>query len=218
MSQYAYGSIPDSEQDNAAIGSHQGQAQDPSELIHEGCFPEVRHRIGKVLESKRAHMVIVGLTILDITLVILQIGASLLHLDETSKELWVLKLFEHLSLAIVSFFVLEILLKLFTFGPKYFWKSTHHGIFHLIDAIIIFVSFFLEVFVKSTEALELGSLLIIFRLWRIVKLTGTVALEVNEHDTYKIKKLEDRVKQLEQELEESQSEVTRLRQLTQDQV
>ncbi|KAG0258154.1 hypothetical protein DFQ27_004787 [Actinomortierella ambigua] len=215
MSQYAYGSIPDSEPAEVADGD---QPQHPSELIEEGCFPEARHRIGKVLESKRAHMAILGLTVFDILLVILQIGASLLHLDETKEELWVLKLFEHLSLAIVSFFVLEILLKLFTFGPKYFWKGTHHGILHLIDAVIIFISFFLEVFVKSTEALELGSLLIIFRLWRIVKLTGTVAIEVNEQDGYKIKDLQLRVRQLEQQLEESQAEVTRLRQFTQDQV
>ncbi|KAG0237413.1 hypothetical protein BGW42_000989 [Actinomortierella wolfii] len=219
MSQHTYGSIPTSEGEAEAT-TLVHRDQDPSELIHDdadSCCPGLRHRLAEILESKCAHMVIVALTIIDILLVMLQIGASLLHLDETNEEVWYLELFEHISLAIVSIFMAEILLKLFTFGPKYFWKGTRLGMLHLADAIIITLSFFLEVFLKNVEARELGSLLIVFRLWRVIKLTGTVAIEVNEQDNLKIKKLEERIKELEQELAESQAQVTRLRQYTEDQ-
>lgn len=139
----------------------------------------------------------------------LQIGASLLHLDETEHEHWILALFGHLSLAIISIFMFEILLKIFAFGPGYFWIGTPHWILHLVDAIIILTSFLLEIFLKGAEQ-ELSSLLIVFRLWRVVKLTGTVAIEVSEHDQAHVALLEGRVKELEQELEESYLKIQRL--------
>ncbi|KAF9185283.1 hypothetical protein BGZ51_002758 [Haplosporangium sp. Z 767] len=176
---------------------------------HESRFERIRHRLGEILETKRAHVVVLLLTLLDIILVMLQIGASLLHLDETEEETWVIALLGHLSLAIVSVFVLEILLRLFAFGPRYFWKPTPHGYLHLIDAVIILTSFLLEVFLKGAGQ-ELSSLLIIFRLWRVLKLTGTVALEVTEHDQIKVAALQARIRSLETELNEYKLKVQRL--------
>ncbi|KAF9144926.1 hypothetical protein BGX30_011010 [Mortierella sp. GBA39] len=178
-------------------------------LADASCIKRARHRIGKSIESKAAHITILVLTLCDIILVMLQIGASLLHLDETEHEHWVLAVFEHLSLAIVSVFMFEILLKIFAFGPRYFWIGTPHWILHLVDAIIILTSFLLEIFLKGVEQ-ELSSLLIVFRLWRVIKLTGTVAIEVSEHDQAHVALLEGRVKELEQELEECYIKVQRL--------
>ncbi|KAG0283068.1 hypothetical protein BGZ96_012554 [Linnemannia gamsii] len=187
-----------------------GHDEDEKEfLAHASCVKRTRRRIGKAIESKAAHITILILTLFDIILVMLQIGASLLHLDETEHEHWVLTLFEHLSLAIVSVFMLEILLKIFAFGPRYFWIGTPHWILHLVDAIIIITSFMLEIFLKGAEQ-ELSSLLIVFRLWRVVKLTGSVAIEVSEHDQAHVALLEERVKLLEQELEESHLKIQRL--------
>ncbi|KAF9096121.1 hypothetical protein BGX29_003181 [Mortierella sp. GBA35] len=165
--------------------------------------------IGKAIESKAAHITILALTLCDIILVMLQIGASLLHLDETEHEHWILELFGHLSLAIISVFMIEILLKLFAFGPRYFWRGTPHWILHLVDAFIILISFLLEIFLKGAEQ-ELSGLLIVFRLWRVIKLTGTVAIEVSEHDQAHVALLETRVHELEQELEECHIKIQRL--------
>jgi hypothetical protein len=187
-----------------------GNGEDAEEVLaNASCIKRTRYRIGKAMECKAAHIAILVLTLCDIILVMLQIGASLLHLDETEHEHWVLALFEHLSLAIVSVFMLEILLKIFAFGPRYFWIGTPHWILHLVDAIIILTSFLLEIFLKGAEQ-ELSSLLIVFRLWRVVKLTGTVAIEVSEHDQAHVALLEERVKLLEQELEESHLKVQSL--------
>ncbi|KAG0263896.1 hypothetical protein BG011_007850 [Mortierella polycephala] len=176
---------------------------------HESRLTRIRHRLGEVLETKRAHVVVLLFTLIDIVLVMLQIGASLLHLDETEEETWFIALFGHLSLAIVSAFMVEVLLRLFAFGPRYFWRPTPHGFLHLIDAVIILTSFLLEVFLKGAGQ-ELSSLLIIFRLWRVLKLTGTVALEVTEHDHIKIAALEAKVRSQERELEEYRLKVQRL--------
>ncbi|KAF9126400.1 hypothetical protein BGW39_006670 [Mortierella sp. 14UC] len=185
------------------------QEEEEHFLANASRFKRIRFRIGKAIESKAAHIAILVLTLCDIILVMLQIGASLLHLDETEHEHWVMTLFEHLSLAIISVFMLEILLKVFVFGPRYFWIGTRHWILHLVDAAIIVTSFLLEIFLKGAQQ-ELSSLLIVFRLWRVIKLTGTVAVEVSEHDQAHVALLEERVRLLEQELEESRLKIQRL--------
>ncbi|KAF9147377.1 hypothetical protein BG015_011006 [Linnemannia schmuckeri] len=205
MSQSSYGAIPTDDQDTT-VNAHSEEGTSSS-----------RHQIGEILESKKAHILILTLTAIDVALVILQIAASLLRLDDTKEAQWFLELLAHTSLAIVSFFVLEIILKVYAFGLGYFWTGNPHGVLHLADAMIIIISFLLEVFLKGAEQ-ELGALLIIFRLWRIIKLTGTVAIETVEHNQATVTALEQRIKVLENELKESQSEVQRLRANTADQV
>jgi len=206
--------LPNNTNVNGATGqffgpNDHGHGHGEELLANASCLKRTRYRVGEVIESKWAHISILALTLCDIVLVMLQIGASLLHLDETEHEHWLLSVFEHLSLGIVSIFMLEILLKIFAFGPRYFWIGTPHWILHLLDAIVILTSFILEIILKGAEQ-ELSSLLIIFRLWRVVKLTGTVAIEVSEHDQAHVALLETKVHSLEQELEESHLKIQRL--------
>ncbi|KAG0034915.1 hypothetical protein BGZ82_005553 [Podila clonocystis] len=173
------------------------------------CCGRFRRRLGEKIESRAAHIIILFLTLADIVLVMLQIGASLLHLDESKEEVWYLELFSHISLAIVSMFMLEILIKLFAFGPRYFWRGTPHWVLHLFDAVVIMTSFVLEIVLHGVSQ-ELSSLLIVFRLWRVIKLTGAVAIEVSNHEQEKARLLEARVQELEKELEESKSRCQRI--------
>ncbi|ORZ17596.1 hypothetical protein BCR41DRAFT_352801 [Lobosporangium transversale] len=193
--QSSYGAIPteDPEQNVAPANNHEDNNDDAASN-----YRRTRLEVGEVIESKRAHVLIVSLTILDIILVILQIAATLLGLDNSKDAHQVLEIFAHISLGIVTFFVVEILLKVFAFGLDYFWINSPFGLLHLADAIIIFISFFLEVFLTGAEQ-ELGALLIIFRLWRIVKLTGAVAIETAEHSQARIVQLESQIKELERE-------------------
>ncbi|KAF9425242.1 hypothetical protein BGZ94_007716 [Podila epigama] len=210
----SYGAIPTSEPEGDANGLDNNY-RDNSDAASD--FTRSRHEVGETIESKKAHILILVLTAIDILLVILQIAASLLNLDTSEKAQWVLEIFAKLSLGIVTFFVVEILLKLYAFGPGYFWKGEPLGLLHLADAIIIIVSFLMEVFLSGPEQ-ELGSLLIIFRLWRLLKLTSIVAIETTEHNHGSVKALERRVEDLERELEESRAEVERLRANTAEQV
>lgn len=68
--------------------------------------------------------------------------------------------------------------------------------------MIILTSFILEICLHGASQ-ELSSLLIVFRLWRVVKLTGTVAIKVSSHEQEIAALLEVRVQELEKELEES---------------
>ncbi|KAF9103831.1 hypothetical protein BGX27_010339 [Mortierella sp. AM989] len=178
---------------------------------------KARHKVGETLESKRAHIIIIILTALDILLVIAQIAVTLLGLDNHKGAHVAVEILAHFSLAIVTLFMVEIILKVFAFGPRYFWKSTPHGLLHLADALIIIISFALEISLSGAEQ-ELGSLLIVFRLWRLIKLTGMVAIETTEHLQAHMVHLESRIKELELQLQESQQEVQRLRAHTAEQV
>lgn len=50
-------------------------------------------------------------------------------------------------------------------------SDTPHAVLHVFDAAIIITTFVLEIVLKGKER-ELGSLLIILRLWRLIKLVG----------------------------------------------
>lgn len=84
-----------------------------------------------------------------------------------------LEVFSNLSLGINTFFLIEIPLALWAFGMQYYnpFGPVPHSILHLFDATIIVVTFILEVVLRGRER-ELAALLIILRLWRLVKLVG----------------------------------------------
>jgi len=68
-------------------------------------------------------------------------------------------------------------LHIYTFGAKFYnpfaknEEVTIHSGLHFLDAGVIVVTFILEVFLKGRER-ELAGLLILFRLWRLIKLVS----------------------------------------------
>ena len=84
-----------------------------------------------------------------------------------------LEVLSHISLAINVFFLIEIPMTLWAFGLRYYnpFGNVSHSALHLFDATIILTTFVLEVVLKGRER-ELAGLLIILRLWRLVKLVG----------------------------------------------
>jgi len=103
-----------------------------------------------------------------------------------------LEVLAHISLAITTFFLIEIPLSIYAFGFTFYnpLGPMTHGALHLFDAIIIVTTFVLEVALKGREQ-ELASLLIVFRLWRLVKLVGGVAVGVGEVEEGNIKALNE---------------------------
>jgi hypothetical protein len=85
----------------------------------------------------------------------------------------------HVSLAITTLFLIEIPLQLWAFGVRYYnpirgsgdGERVMFGWLHLFDAAVIVTTFILEVVLKGRER-ELAGLLILLRLWRLVKLVG----------------------------------------------
>ncbi|KAG8839574.1 hypothetical protein FRB91_006925, partial [Serendipita sp. 411] len=87
-------------------------------------------------------------------------------------------------MAIASLFVLELPPTIWVFGFDYYnpWSGVQHATFHLLDAIIIILNF-VFMFLQG-PAQEIGELLILLRIWRLVKLLGGVATGVENlnHD------------------------------------
>jgi len=84
-----------------------------------------------------------------------------------------MEVLSHISLVINSLFLLEIPLELWALGLQYMnpFGPVSHASLHLFDAIIITTTFVLEVILRGKEQ-ELAGLLVILRLWRLVKLVG----------------------------------------------
>lgn len=78
-----------------------------------------------------------------------------------------------ISLVITSLFLIEIPLTIYAFGFRFYnpvGPVLHAGL-HLFDAIVIVTTFILEAVLRGKER-ELAGLLIILRLWRLIKLVG----------------------------------------------
>lgn len=84
-----------------------------------------------------------------------------------------MKVLSHISLAITTLFLVEIPMALWAFGPQYYhpFGQVPHAALHAFDALIIITTFVLEVALKGRER-ELASLLVVLRLWRLIKLIG----------------------------------------------
>lgn len=132
-----------------------------------------QQRIGQLLESREAHYFVIGLTLLDLGIVITELALSSIfpigseippqvHLAEEALS-WT-------TIGILGTFTAELFAKLGVFGHRYFT----HSAWHSFDAVIVVVSLVLELSLKGV-AQEIASLLIFFRLWRIMRLMHGVA-------------------------------------------
>jgi len=144
-----------------------------------------RERTAQFLESPPLHKAIIALIIIDAGCVLADLGYAFLSdtcmpAEGEDAPAW-LEVLAHISLAITTLFVIEIPLALWSFGPHYYnpVSGVPHAALHIFDAAIITITFILEVGLKGREQ-ELASLLIIFRLWRLVKLVGGVAVGAGE--------------------------------------
>ncbi|KAJ7063199.1 hypothetical protein C8F01DRAFT_1209555 [Mycena amicta] len=96
-----------------------------------------------------------------------------------------LAILSHTSLGITTFFLLEIPLTLWSFGPRFYIPGC-------VDHAIV---------LRGKEQ-ELAGLLIILRLWRLLKLVGGVSVgvgELGEADAIRAAEAENHVERLKKE-------------------
>jgi len=113
------------------------------------------------------------------------------------NPIW-LEVLANISLAITTFFLLELPLAFWAFGIKFYlpYFGHPHALLHLFDAIIVVTTFVLEFVLKGRER-ELAGLLVILRLWRLVKLVGGIAVGAGEVEEQVLEELEETKRQLE---------------------
>lgn len=141
---------------------------------------------------------------------------------------WWLEVFANISITITTFFLVEIPLTLWSLGPSYYnpFKVPHASL-HLFDALIVIVTFVLEFVLKGRER-ELAGLLIILRLWRLVKLVGgalyhsraDITADGNSNDFHAgiavgageiDEELSKTLREVQQELDEKSQELARIK-------
>lgn len=129
-------------------------------------------RLNIFLHTQHCQIFIVILVIIDVLLVIAELLIDLRvvevdHVgDEPSKSNTVAEVLHFLSLAILSFFMLEIIVKLYAMRLSFFKHKME-----VFDAIIVIVAFALDVaYARQEGAINGINMLVILRLWRIARI------------------------------------------------
>ncbi|KAM3937100.1 voltage-gated hydrogen channel 1 [Leptodactylus fuscus] len=162
-------------------------------------------------------IVIICLVILDALFVLIEVLLDLELLHEKVDEI-VPEIFHYLSVSVLSFFLLEIAGKLYAFRLEFF----HHK-FEVFDAIIVIISFIIDViYITREDIFSAVGLLILLRLWRVARIVNGVILSVKSRAEEKIHKLKEkqetllaRVSELEQQCTQQEREISRLQTLLQ---
>ncbi|KAE8381877.1 hypothetical protein BDV26DRAFT_289078 [Aspergillus bertholletiae] len=167
----------------------------PDEQELEPLIARWRRAARNFLSSRRGHYLVLLLVSVDVACTFADFIISL-HVCELTKEGshvaagWGVtqEVLATIGLVFSCLFMLELTVTIFSFGKGYFSSK-----FHIFDALVIIVAFGVDVALHGVEE-ELGSLIVVLRLWRVFKIIEE--LESANEDT----------------LEEYEHEIERLRQ------
>ncbi|KAI0082740.1 hypothetical protein K474DRAFT_1681140 [Panus rudis PR-1116 ss-1] len=162
-----------------------------------------KEQTARFLESPSMHYTVLSLVIIDSACVLADLAYTVLSESCTPIEgpdapTW-LNVLSHISMVITIIFLTEIPVTLWALGVNFYnpFSGTLHASLHLFDAFIIVTTFVLEVALKGRER-ELVSLLIILRLWRLVKLVGGIAVGAGDLEEENAKALMETRQELEE--------------------
>uniref|UniRef100_A0A8C6SQT3 Voltage-gated hydrogen channel 1 n=1 Tax=Neogobius melanostomus TaxID=47308 RepID=A0A8C6SQT3_9GOBI len=175
-----------------------------------GQFPAAlsfRDSLKRLYSSERFQVAVVCLVILDAIFVLaeLLIDLSIIKLEHghTAPEV-----FHYLSLALLTFFVVELFGKLFAFRLEFFYHK-----FEVFDGVVVIVSFVLDlVFLFREDAFDAMGLLILLRLWRVARIINGVLVSVKSRADQKLHKLKESYDHLVQRVTELQARTDKLEQ------
>ncbi|KAK4447912.1 hypothetical protein QBC34DRAFT_381751 [Podospora aff. communis PSN243] len=138
-----------------------------------------RARTRKFMRTKTKHYIIMAMVALDVAVILADIFVALiacdLHLPKEGN--WVQHTREGLHITATVFsglFLVELLIAVWAFGVGFFKEW-----FHCFDAFVIVASFIIDVVTHGTLE-EIGSLIIILRLWRFVKIVDELGVSAEE--------------------------------------
>ncbi|CAG8501795.1 15687_t:CDS:1 [Racocetra persica] len=165
-------------------------------------------RIKALLECRQTHWFILFLVSADFFCVMTTIVVTFLWPNMERDEHIVIEILSLIAFIIDCFFMIEIALHLFVFGLSYYFKGSN-WLLHLFDATIIITTFFLEIFLKGKQR-EAAGLLIVFRLWRLVKMLSAFAVGMGEYYDEQAENLKRKVEELEKESNKVLDEVDKI--------
>ncbi|TQN69229.1 Voltage-dependent L-type calcium channel subunit alpha-1D [Colletotrichum shisoi] len=166
-------------------------------------FSQSRTSLKDVLASRKKHYAVLALVSLDVATLMTNIFVELVACDmKREDETWVKTTRQGLTLAGLVFscvFLAELVLCVIAFGWRYFTEW-----FHVLDSIIIVASFIVDVLSHGIVE-EIASLVIIFRLFRFVKVVEEMSMGAVE----RMEGLEEQLAALKRENEEVKKQLMR---------
>ncbi|XP_026186374.1 voltage-gated hydrogen channel 1 [Mastacembelus armatus] len=175
-----------------------------------GQFPTTltfRDSLKRLYSSERFQVLVVCLVILDAIFVLaeLLIDLSIINLEHGHIAP---EVFHYLSLALLTFFMVELAGKLFAFRLEFFQHK-----FEVFDGLVVIVSFVLDVvFIFHEDAFDAAGLLILLRLWRVARIVNGILVSVKNRADQKIHKLKESYDHLVQRVTELQAHSDKLEQ------
>ncbi|KAL1929864.1 hypothetical protein VTP01DRAFT_1018 [Rhizomucor pusillus] len=142
-----------------------------------------RVRLGEWIENEKVHWTILLLVLVDATCVLFQIIYTFLHECQSDRRptLWIIELVEAAeitSMIITCLFMLELTIALVAFGPRYCLPPTEHWKLHILDVVVVLATFIFDIILHGKER-EVAELLIILRLWRVIRVVEAAVLSVS---------------------------------------
>uniref|UniRef100_G1T2A1 Voltage-gated hydrogen channel 1 n=3 Tax=Oryctolagus cuniculus TaxID=9986 RepID=G1T2A1_RABIT len=208
----------DEEQPPAAQASgEEGGAADPEAAPAPAPRPppDFRSSLRKLFSSHRFQVIVICLVILDALLVLAELILDL-KIIQPDKNNYAARVFHYMSIIILVAFLLEISLKIFVFRLEFF----HHK-FEILDAVVVVVSFILDIVLLFREhEFEALGLLILLRLWRVARIVNGIIISVKTRSERKLLRLKQmniqlaaKVQHLEFSCSEKEQEIERLNKL-----
>ncbi|MGH0123610.1 UNVERIFIED_CONTAM: hypothetical protein FKN15_050212 [Acipenser sinensis] len=138
------------------------EAEEPS--LHSITF---RDSLRKLFSSHKFQVSVVCLVILDAVFVLCELLLDLAIIKQDDHKI-PSQVFHYLSLALLTFFMVELFGKLFAYRLEFF----HHK-FEVFDGVVVIVSFILDiVYISHEDAFDGVGLLILLRLWRVARIVN----------------------------------------------
>ncbi|KAG5198698.1 hypothetical protein JEQ12_007294 [Ovis aries] len=151
----------------ASASAEEGRATDPTPAPAPVPRPRLDFRttLRKLFSAHRFQVIIICLVVLDALLVLAELVLDL-RIIQPDKNNYAPRVFHYMSLAILTFFMTEIFFKILVFRLEFF----HHK-FEILDAIVVVISFILDIVLLFREhEFEALGLLILLRLWRVARI------------------------------------------------
>ncbi|KAM9377065.1 voltage-gated hydrogen channel 1 isoform 1-T3 [Pholidichthys leucotaenia] len=175
-----------------------------------GQFPTTltfRDSLKRLYSSERFQVFVVFLVILDAFFVLAELLLDLSIIKVEHGHI-APEVFHYLSLALLTFFMVELIGKLYAYRLEFFWHK-----FEVFDGLVVLVSFILDiVFVFHEDAFDGMGLLILLRLWRVARIINGILLSVKTRADQRLHKLKESYDHLVQRVTELQQRSDKLAQ------
>ncbi|KAJ3080128.1 hypothetical protein HK102_003277 [Quaeritorhiza haematococci] len=196
------------QQHQTSPSGQQDESSGEDEPVSE--WKRIRCALHNFFESRTVAVIIVTLTLIDLGLVLTDISLSLYYCtpppsshdgDKTTHPAPaeippIVETLEHAfaytSIAILSLFALELVLHFIAAGPAFFINSKLHA----IDFVVVVTSLLLESLGRTTIVREVGSFLVVFRLWRIVRVVHATGEIVELEGRERVEEMKEKMKGL----------------------